>query len=48
MYLKSDPHTPDKFRCNGTLVNVAAFYTAFDVKPGDKMYLEPDKRVSIW
>jgi len=48
MYLKSDPHTPDRFRCNGTLVNLDPFYTAFDVKPGDKMYLEPEKRVHIW
>ncbi|NKF21123.1 M13 family metallopeptidase [Solimonas marina] len=46
--LKTDPHSPSEFRCNGVVVNVPAFYTAFDVKPGDKMYLPPEKRVSIW
>ncbi len=46
--LKSDPHSPSEFRCNGVVVNVPAFYTAFDVKEGDKMYLAPEKRVKIW
>ncbi|MEO5699085.1 MAG: M13 family metallopeptidase [Casimicrobiaceae bacterium] len=48
VYLKSDTHAPDKFRCNGSLANLEAFYTAFDVKPGDAMYLPPGKRVRIW
>ena len=48
VYLKSDPHTPDKFRVNGSVVNEPAFYRAFDVKEGDKMYLPPDRRVIIW
>ena len=46
--LKSDPHSPSEFRCNGVVVNVPAFYTAFDIKEGDKMYLAPEKRVKIW
>jgi len=46
--LKSDPHSPSEFRCNGVVVNVPEFYTAFDVKEGDKMYLAPEKRVKIW
>ncbi|HET8881116.1 MAG TPA: M13-type metalloendopeptidase, partial [Solimonas sp.] len=46
--LKSDPHSPSEFRCNGVVSNVPAFYTAFDVKEGDKMYIAPDKRVKIW
>ncbi|WP_028007295.1 M13 family metallopeptidase [Solimonas flava] len=46
--LKTDPHSPSEFRCNGVVVNVPAFYPAFDVKPGDKMYLAPEKRVKIW
>lgn len=46
--LKSDPHSPDRFRTNGTLKNQPAFYDAFNVKPGDKMYLPPDQRVIIW
>ncbi|SEQ34312.1 putative endopeptidase [Solimonas aquatica] len=46
--LKSDPHSPSEFRCNGVVINVPAFYTAFDVKDSDKMYLAPEKRVKIW
>ena len=46
--LKSDPHSPGEFRANGTVRNQAPFYSAFNVKPGDAMYLAPDKRVSIW
>ncbi|TMH47508.1 MAG: M13 family peptidase, partial [Betaproteobacteria bacterium] len=48
VYLKSDPHSPDQFRCNGTLSNLDVFYTTFRLKEGDKMYLAPAKRVSIW
>lgn len=47
-YLKSDPHSPGKVRGNGTLLNQKPFYDAFGVKQGDKMYLAPEKRVSIW
>ncbi len=46
--LKTDPHAPDEYRCNGVVVNVPAFYEAFGVKPGDKLYLPPEQRVSIW
>jgi putative endopeptidase len=46
--VKTDVHSPGEFRVNGSLVNHPDFYTSFDVKPGDKMYLTPDKRVSIW
>jgi predicted metalloendopeptidase len=46
--LKADPHSPSEFRCNGVVVNVPAFYAAFDVKEGDRMYLAPEKRVKIW
>ncbi|WP_028081259.1 M13 family metallopeptidase [Solimonas soli] len=46
--LKSDPHSPSEFRCNGVVVNVPQFYAAFDVREGDKMYLPPEKRVKIW
>jgi len=44
----SDPHPPDNFRANGTVINLNAFHQAFDINPGDKMYLPPDKRLSIW
>ena len=46
--VKSDPHSPGEFRANGTLMNQAAFDEAFGVKPGDRMYLPPEKRVQIW
>jgi putative endopeptidase len=46
--LTIDPHSPPKFRTNGTVVNIPEFYAAFDVKPGDGMYLAPQDRVKIW
>jgi len=46
--VKTDPHSPGQFRANGTVMNHPAFYEAFGVKEGDKMYLAPKDRVSIW
>jgi predicted metalloendopeptidase len=46
--VKSDPHSPSEFRVNGSLRNHPGFYEAFDVKPGDKMYLAPEERVIFW
>ncbi len=46
--IKTDPHSPGKVRATQPLLNVDAFYKAFDIKEGDKMYLEPAKRVRIW
>jgi putative endopeptidase len=46
--LVSDPHSPPRFRSNGTVRNVDAWYAAFGVKPGEAMYLSPDQRVHIW
>ncbi len=46
--LKVDPHSPGQFRANGTLRNQGAFDAAFDVKPGDAMYLPPEQRISLW
>jgi predicted metalloendopeptidase len=46
--VKSDPHSPSEFRVNGSLRNHPGFYEAFDVKPGDKMYLSPEQRVIFW
>ncbi len=47
-YLKSDPHSPDKFRINGVVRNVDEWYSAFNVTQGDALYLPPEERVSIW
>src|SRR6185369_10436349 len=44
----SNPHSPSEFRVNGVVRNDSNWYTAFDVKPGDKLYLAPDKRVPVW
>ncbi|MET0211054.1 MAG: M13 family metallopeptidase [Burkholderiaceae bacterium] len=46
--IKSDPHAPDEFRVIGAVRNLEAFYSTFKVQPGDKMYLAPKDRVSIW
>jgi putative endopeptidase len=46
--LSVDPHSPDRFRCNGVVRNLEAFYEAFGVEAGDAVYLEPDRRVTIW
>lgn len=48
MRIKSDPHSPAPIRGTVPEMNQAPFYDAFGVKEGDKMYLPPDKRVSIW
>jgi predicted metalloendopeptidase len=44
----SDPHSPARFRVNGVVRDVDAWYPAFDVQPGDKLFLAPDERVRIW
>jgi putative endopeptidase len=44
----SNPHSPAKFRVDGVVRNVDAWYLAFDVKPGDQLYLPPAERVHIW
>lgn len=46
--LISDPHSPGEFRVDGTLANLDTFHRAFGVLPGDRMYREAEKRVSIW
>jgi putative endopeptidase len=44
----SDPHSPRQFRVNGVVRNIDAWYAAFGVKPGDKLYVVPTARVHIW
>lgn len=46
--IKTDPHSPGKVRAVQPLLNVDAFYEAFDIKEGDAMWLAPEKRVRIW
>ncbi|SNR86561.1 M13 family metallopeptidase [Flavobacterium sp. ov086] len=46
--VKTDPHSPGMYRAYVPLQNVDAFYDAFGIKNGDKMYVSPDKRVKIW
>ncbi len=44
----SDPHSPAIYRCNGTVRNMDAWYAAFDVQPGEALYLAESDRVEIW
>ena len=44
----SDPHSPRMFRVNGVMRNLDAWYAAFGVKPGDRLYVAPEARVRIW
>ena len=46
--LRTDSHSPEEYRVNGVVRNLDEWYTAFGVKPGDAMYLPPEKRVRIW
>jgi predicted metalloendopeptidase len=46
--VKSDPHSPDPFRVNGSARNQPGFYETFGVKPGDRLYLPPEQRVLMW
>jgi putative endopeptidase len=46
--IKTDPHSPPAVRGTAPLRNQPGFYAAFGLKPGDKMYLPPGQRVSIW
>jgi putative endopeptidase len=44
----SNPHSPPRFRVNGVVRNMDAWYAAFDVQPTDRLYLAPAERVRIW
>lgn len=46
--IKTDSHSPGLYRTFGPLVNTDAFYKAFDVKEGDKLYKKPEERIKIW
>jgi len=44
----TDPHSPPEWRVNGVVRNVDAWYRAFNIQPGDRLYLPPEQRVHIW
>ncbi len=46
--LVTDPHSPPEARVNGVVHNIDAWYAAFNVKPGDALYVAPEQRVRIW
>ncbi|HZX77991.1 M13 family metallopeptidase [Lysobacter sp.] len=46
--IKTNPHSPAMYRANGPVRNFDPWYQAFDVKPGDALYLPPEQRVRIW
>jgi len=46
--LAIDPHSPNEFRCNQIVRNIDAFYDVFEVSEGDRLWLAPEKRVTIW
>ena len=46
--VKTDPHSPGRYRATQPLMNVDAFYEAFDIQEGDGMWLAPEDRVRIW
>jgi len=47
-FIKTDPHSPGPYRTIGAPVNMDAWYEAFDVKPGDKLYKKPEDRIRMW
>ncbi len=46
--LLTDVHSPAQYRVNGPMADVPAFYDAFGVKPGQKLYIPDSARVKIW
>jgi len=48
MRIKLDPHSPEIYRVDGPLSNTPAFFKAFDIKPGDKMYRDDKDMVKVW
>ena len=46
--LLTDPHSPSRYRANGPVMNIDAFYEVFDVKEGDALYKPESDRIKIW
>lgn len=47
-WINNDPHSPPMWRVNGPLMNTRAFYAAFNVQPGQRMFLDENKQIRIW
>ncbi|WP_456314688.1 M13 family metallopeptidase [Pseudomonas shirazensis] len=48
LWINNNPHSPPNWRVNGPLMNTTPFYEAFNVQPGDKMFLPKKDRITIW
>ena len=48
LWINNNSHSPPIWRVNGPLMNSAPFYNAFNVQPGDKMFLPKKDRITIW
>lgn len=48
VYTKSDPHSLGRWRVNGTLPHIDAWYEAFDITPEHKLYIPAEKRAQVW
>ena len=48
VYTKSDPHSLGRWRVNGALPHIQAWYDAFHITPSDPLYVAPEKRVNVW
>lgn len=48
VYTKSDPHSLGRWRVNGALPHIQAWYDAFHITPDDSLYVAPENRVDIW
>ncbi|QJD95037.1 M13 family metallopeptidase [Mucilaginibacter robiniae] len=48
MRINTDPHSPAMYRVNGPISNLDAWYNAFGIKPGDKLYKPENQRIKIW
>ena len=48
VYTKSDPHSLGKWRVNGALPHIQAWYDAFHITPSDPLYVAPENRVNVW
>ena len=47
-YLQTDVHSPGEYRANGPVAHLDAFYQAFNVQPGDALYVAPEDRIRLW